>query len=146
MKLLGNEVSIMESDDKSIILTSHRIRQVNKQWGKMQIKSIMLEHVSSCEYDRKSNPIFLIIGLVIIVFGVALGAGGHQGELGLLGVAIGLVLLIFYWITIRKGLLVSSSSAKIVMNTNGMKDENIKTFIDKLEEAKNNNRLSSIRN
>jgi hypothetical protein len=137
MKLIDNETKILESDDKSIILTSHRIRQESKQWGKMQIKSIMLEHVSSCEYDRKSNPIYLIIGLIAMIFGAGLAFGGNQGEIGLIGVAIGFVLLIFYWITIRKGLLVSSSSAKIVMNTNGMKDENIKTFIDKLEEAKN---------
>lgn len=138
MKLIINEVKILESDDKSVVLTSHRIRQENKQWGKMQIKSLMLEHITSCEYDRKSNPIFLIIGLIAFVFGAGLsfGGGNQQSEMGIISAVIGFVLLIFYWITIRKGLIVSSPSAKIIMNTNGMKDESIKSFIDKLEEAK----------
>jgi hypothetical protein len=140
MKLINNEVNILESDDKTVVLTSHRIRQENKQWGKMQIKSVMLEHVTSCEYDRKSNPIFLIIGLVVLVFAAGLSFGGNsgQGDIGIISAGVGIVLLIFYFITIRKGLIVSSPSAKIVMNTNGMKDESIRTFIDKLEEAKAN--------
>jgi hypothetical protein len=137
MKLINNEIKILESDDKSVTLTSHRIRQENKQWGKMQIKSIMLDHVTSCEYDRKSNPILLIIGLVLLVYGAGLTFGGNhgQGEIGLLAIGIGLVLIIFYWITTKKGLIVSSPSLKIIMNTNGMKDDIIKQFIDKLEEA-----------
>lgn len=137
MKLIDNETKLLESDDKSVTLTSHRIRQENKQWGKMQIKSIMLEHVTSCEYDRKSNPMLLIIGLVFLVFGAGLAFGGNygQGEIGLIAIGTGLILVVFYWITIRKGLIVSSPSSKIIMNTNGMKDDNIKLFIDKLEEA-----------
>lgn len=138
MKLINNEVNILVSDDRSIVLTSHRIRQENKQWGKMQIKSIMLQDVTSCEYDKKSFPVFLLVGIMILAFGVYMMYGSHNDEMGLLAGGIGLVMIIFYWITIRKGLIVSSPSAKIIMNTNGMQDENIKTFIDKLEEAKTN--------
>lgn len=138
MKLIDNEVRILVSDDKTIVLTSKRIRQENKQWGKLQIKSIMLEHVTSCEYDRKSNPIFLVVGFVFIAFAAASSfSGGHDWEeIALLAGCMGLLFIIFFWMTIRKALIVSSPTTKILMNTNGMEDESIKTFIDKLEEAK----------
>lgn len=71
MKLIDNEVNILVSDDKTIVLSSKRIRQENKQWGKLQIKSITLEHVTSCEYDRKSNPICLVVEFVLLAFAAA---------------------------------------------------------------------------
>jgi hypothetical protein len=138
-----NETILMRSDDHSVTLTSHKIRQESKEWGKLQIKSIMLEHVSSCEYNRKSNPIYLILGLLILGFGIfsATIANHLQREFPLIVMAIGAIILIIYIVTIYKRLMVSSSSTKILINTNGMDDDSIKAFINKLEEAKNNRLL-----
>jgi len=138
MKYMQNELPLLESDDKSIVLTTHRIRQQDKQWGKLHMKSIMLQHVSSCEYKRESNPLYLILGLIAVVFGFIIGSrGGHDsGTITVLSFAFGIGFLAMYRLTAKKGLLVSSSSTKILMNTSHMKDESIVAFVNKLEEAK----------
>jgi hypothetical protein len=139
MKMLENETKLMEGDNKQIILTSHRIRQEYRIFGKLRLKSIMLEHITSCEYDKKSNPLLLIIGILAIGFGIAvLNSIGHNEELiGIISIIAGTILIIAYLTTIKKLLYISSPSAKILINTDGMKDENIIAFIDRIEEAKN---------
>lgn len=143
MNLMIDEKILMDGDNKQITLTTHRIRQENKKWGKLDLISIMLEQVTSCQYSKKSKPIFLIIGFLL--FGLAFIIGSQEGEDGPViasGIAlIGLVLIIIYFFTIERGLFISSATAKIKLNTKGMKDENIKLFIDKLEVAKNNRLL-----
>lgn len=139
MNLMTDEKNLMDGDYKQITLTTHRIRQENKSWGKVNIVSIMLEHVTSCEYSKKSRPIFLIISLLLIGFALFMGGqGGSDPQAIALGVLLaGVILLVIFFYTIKRGLFISSASAKIILNTNGMKDENIKSFIDKLEVAKN---------
>ncbi len=135
---MQNELPLLESDDKSIVLTTHRIRQQDKQWGKLHIKSIMLQHVSSCEYKSESNPLYLILGLIALVFGFIVGSRGNHDSAMIMVLAIIFCIgfLVIYRVTTKKGLLVSSSSSRILMNTNGMKDERIIAFVNKLEEAK----------
>ena len=146
MKLITDEKILMEGDYKQIILTTHRIRQENTGWGKVDLVSIMLEHVSSCKYSKKSKPIFLIIGILLAVFGFAIGnSGGNAQQIGAGIFLFGVVLIIIFFFTIKRGLFISSSSAKVIVNTKGMKTENIKAFIDKLEIAKND-RLAMIQN
>lgn len=143
MNLMIDEKILMDGDNKQITLTTHRVRQENKKWGKLDLISIMLEQVTSCQYSKKSKPIFLIIGFLL--FGLAFIIGSQEGEDGPViasGIALfGLVLIIIYFFTIERGLFISSATAKIKLNTKGMKDENIKLFIDKLEVAKNNRLL-----
>ena len=50
----------------------------------MQIKSMMLEHVISCEYDRKSFPVFLLLGGVLLISGAYMAFGANNAEVGLL--------------------------------------------------------------
>lgn len=143
MDLMTEEKIIMEGDYNQITLSTHRIRQEYKTWFETELVSIMLEKVTSCEYSKKSRPIFLIIGLLLWVFsfiyGGIEGSGAQEISLGLL--FCGLVLIIIYFMTINRGLFISSATAKIKINTKGMKDENIKAFIDKLEIAKNDRLL-----
>jgi len=146
MKTITNENSILESNDKEITLTSHRIRQEKKRFGKLEITSIMLEEVCSCEYNRKSKPLFLILGILLVALGFGFTAiyinRFDSAAIGMLSIVIGAVCIFIYWFTIKKALIISSSAAKIYMNTKGMKEDNIKGFIDKLEAAKSE-RLSS---
>jgi hypothetical protein len=144
MKMISNETVLMETTDKEIVLTSHRIRQENKQWGKLQIRSIMLENVTSCEYNRKSNPLLLIGGVVAIFFAFFMESSGglNQRSMGVVILGIGLALILIYWFTTKQKLMISSSSITIMINTNGLKEDNIKAFINKLETAKNDRYLT----
>jgi hypothetical protein len=135
MNLLPEEKILMEGDNKQITLTTHRIRQENKSWGKIDLTSIMLEHVTSCEYIKKSQPLFLILGILLAALGLLFG--NEKEELGIGLLFFSFMLFIIYFFTIKRGLFISSASAKVILNTKGMKDDNIKSFIDKLEAAKN---------
>lgn len=140
MNLLPSEQILMEGDYKQITLTTHRIRQENKTWSHVDLISIMLEEVTSCEYIKRSNPIILIVGILFGVLGAFAASQGHGDAAQTVGGGAflsGLVLIIVYFLTIRRGLNISSPTAKIKMNTKGMKSENIKAFIDRLEAAKN---------
>jgi hypothetical protein len=143
MNLMTDEKVLMDGDYKQITLTTHRIRQENKSWGQVDLVSIMLEEVTSCEYSKKSRPIFLIIGLLFVGFAIFIGGQDGSDAQNIAGIAllVGLLLIVFYFFTIKRGLLISSATAKIRLNTKGMKDENIKSFIDKLEVAKNDRLL-----
>ena len=136
MILMTDEKIIMEGDYKQIILTTHRIRQENKVWGNINITSIMLEQVNSCEYKKKSKPIYLIVGILFLISGYMYRENGAPDIASGFGL-FGLLLFLIYPFTRKRGLFISSASAKIVVNTKGFKDENIKSFIDKLEIAKN---------
>ncbi len=138
-----DEKILMDGDYKQITLTTHRIRQEKKTWGQVDLVSIMLEQVTSCEYSKKSRPLFLIVGLLTVglAFYTLSQGGGDTKEIAGGLVLFGLVFIIIYFFTFKHGLFISSASAKIKLNTKGMKDENIKSFIDKLEVAKNNRLL-----
>jgi len=141
MNLFKDETILMEGDYKQLTLTTHRIRQENRVWGSVCLVSIMLENVTSCEYVKKSKPMYLIVGILIL--GFALYIGGNGGGRETQNIAAGILLLGagFIWIyfyTLKRGLFISSASAKIILDTKGMKYENIKLFIEKLEAAKNN--------
>lgn len=139
MELLKNEEVLMDGDNKQIVLTTHRIRQENKSFGQINIVSIMLEDVTSCEYVKTSKPIFLLIGILFNCFAFFIGFDKGEEFFKVSGgiFLLGILFVYFYFINNKRGLFISSPSSKIKINTRGMKDENIKSFIDKLEIAKN---------
>lgn len=136
---MENESTLMESLDKQVVLTSHRIRQECKLWGEFHLKSIMLEDITSCEYTRTSSPTILVLSIVLASFGFISACFGDYEmiRLGALIFLMGLVFIILYLLTNRKRLIISSPTCKITMKTKRMKDESIKEFIEKLEKAKN---------
>jgi hypothetical protein len=142
--LMTGETILMEGDNKQITLTTHRIRQENETWGQLNLVSIMLEHVTSCEYSKKSRPIFLITGLLLSGFALYIESQNEGVARSISGsiLLFGIVLIIAYFFTIKRGLFISSATAKIKLDTKGMKDENIKSLIDKLEVAKNDRFLT----
>jgi len=68
MILLKNEEIIWESKNKRYLLTTHRIRKINKTiWGS-SIKSILLNNLQSCELKTKRDPYFLKQAVIIFLF------------------------------------------------------------------------------
>lgn len=59
MKLLENEQILWESKNKQLLLTTHRLREMNKSIFGNKIKSIMLEEISSCEFRTTRQSRFL---------------------------------------------------------------------------------------
>jgi hypothetical protein len=139
MNLMTDEKVLMNGDYKQVNLTTHRIRQEIKSWGQVGLTSIMLEEVTSCEFSKKSRPLFLIIGLLLVGITLYSGSpvGGDVQSIQSVFLLVGIILIVSYFSTIKRGLFISSPTAKIIINTDGMKYENVKLFIEKLEEAKN---------
>jgi len=131
MKLLTNEVELLESNTREVVLTSHRIRQDSSDGGIKHLKSIMLESVTSCEFKKSSNPLWIIGGTILIVMGLMVHDPNSDVVMG-----VGILLAIIYVLTMRKTVIISSSSCKISFGAKGMSDENIRSFIDRVEEAK----------
>ncbi len=64
MKFFADENIVWQSKDKSILLTTHRLREMNKSWMGSSIKSITLEELDSCELRTDKEPSYLRKALI----------------------------------------------------------------------------------
>jgi hypothetical protein len=135
--LFEGEEIITQSDDKTVTLTTHRLRYNSSSYDKAHIISIMLEKISSIEIHYKSWILFLLAGIIIIAGGLLAGAN-NQGEAMSAGIFVGLILVVIYYFTRRHVVTIASDGgANINFQTKGMKRETIIDFINKIEKAKN---------
>jgi 1,4-dihydroxy-2-naphthoate octaprenyltransferase len=138
MNLMPNESVLLESEAKSLILTTHRVRYHVETFGNVAIRSIMLEELASCALVRSSNIIFLVLAGICFVLGLLVAAGGRRMEGALvIGVILGVVFVITYLASRRQALVLASAGTTIMVNTQGMKLEVAKQFIERTEAAKN---------
>lgn len=150
LNLLENEVILKDYD--RIILTSHRIQSLFGSKRNFNLTSIMLEHITSCEYKRKTSPIFLTLGIISFLSGFYFFfISSSKSELGVILFVIGILLIIAYFTATSNSLVISSPTAKIGIRLE--KQEDVIDFINTLESAKNkrlflshNNKKQSIEN
>lgn len=131
MKLFPDENIIQESDNGSIVLTTHRLFQEEKGLGKHNTKSIMLEHITSCESHKKTQYKFFLISL--IGFFMVLTEVDGMIEMGVFLVIVGLAL---FFLTKKTIIIIASPTSKILIYVKSMKRRNVEDFIDELEKAK----------
>jgi len=142
MKTFDDEKIITQSDDGTVTLTSHRINQEVKSFSKSTSKSIMLEHITSCETIHKQSWL-LIIMAVIGILGAGYGVADNNEDLTIPAAVIGLVCLIAFWLTRRAFIKVASPSTVMHINVKGMPRERITEFVDQIEHTKHS-RLSTM--
>jgi hypothetical protein len=135
MNLLPDEKVILESDTKEVILTSYRIWQKVNTFSSTEVKSIMLENISSYQAYRQSNIIVMIVGLFIGLVSMAgLIMGGATERL------LSLIFIVFvasYYMWSKKHKIeISSPSTNIVMDVDNMAQKARAQFLDKLENAR----------
>lgn len=139
MKLMSEEKLTLESDNKNLILTTHRIRFTQKLgWGKMKVTSIMLESLDACMFRHIGKNFLLITAVLSFIIGLALEISEKQGEeLFIIGLLTSIILFAVYFFT-RKG-VITLYAGSITMNiqVKGMSVEKIIDFIDEIEKAKN---------
>jgi len=138
MNLMPSESVLLESEGKSLILTTHRVRYQVETFGNAAIRSIMLEELASCALVRSSNMIFLVLAGICFVLGLLVAAGGRGMEGALvIGVILAVVFVITYLASRRQVLALASAGTTIMVNTQGMKLDLAKQFIERTEAAKN---------
>ena len=119
MNAFENEKLIIESDNKQIRLTSHRLRYYETPKNNSDFTSIMLDKISSIELTYyKSSIWLLIIGIVTIP------------------ILVGLILIYMFFTSKRHVISVTPDGGKpIIFATKGMKRNFLDDFIDKVEQT-----------
>jgi len=138
MNLLQNEELLMNSDDKSVLLTNKRVVMDSKIWGKSNKIFIFLEDISSVEVHYKSYPLLLILSVVSMIVIVFL-----REIPPIAGIGLALLFAVGWLITRKHTIQINSNGgASIDIYIKGMSDETIGKFIHKLQQAKSD-RLSN---
>jgi hypothetical protein len=119
MKAFENEKLLIESDNRQIRLTTHRLRYYETARGNSDFTSIMLDKISSIElFYYKSSIWLLIIGIATIP------------------VVVGLILIYMFFTSKKHVISVTPDGGKPIMfETKGMKRDFLEEFIDKVEET-----------
>gem|GEM_PF-802855 len=141
-KILG-EKTILTADTGEFTLTSHKVRFRAERGGRAQVTSIMLEHVTSCDVHRSSNPVFLAIASLVFVFGLWASGQSSEPHGFFICLAIGLVFVAIYFLTRRQYLVIASPSSKIYVRAHTMPLSKLIDAIDDIEAAKNARYLSA---
>jgi hypothetical protein len=138
MNSMPNEIVLFESESKRLILTTHRVRYQFESLGNAEIRSIMLEELASCTLLRSNNIIFLVLAGVCFILGGLVAAVGRDTEVALIiGILLSIVFVVIYFATRQQILALASSGTTIKVNTESMKLETAKQFIEQAEAAKN---------
>lgn len=138
MELLSDEKVLLTSDTKELTLTTHRIRFRSTSYGTGNLISFMLSELDSCSVVYKSNPILLVLGVILFLLGLIANNQYYLSDIiGFIFVAA--VILIIAYIGTRKAVLrISSKNSQININLKSMSLENASKFIDAVEQAKYN--------
>ncbi len=131
MKLFLEEETLLESDTKEIILTTHRIRQDRSYGG---LKTIMLEQVSSIEIGYQRKFWLAIVGIVLILASIGLILE-NEGAPGLLALVIGIGCIAYSYYSRKNIVSIGTSSTKLVFQTKGMSKDKVKEFAETIEAA-----------
>jgi hypothetical protein len=137
MTTLPDERILLESDSKTLVLTTHRVRFKSTGSGKDHLISIMLEEVASCQASVTSRPMYLILAGAFLLVG--LGVGSQQRDGGAFGVVVLAVSALFgvLYFTTRGGVLaINSAKGSIRVPIRGKSLKAAEEFVDALERAK----------
>lgn len=141
-QLFENEQIITQSSGGVVTLTTHRIRYATSGWGHAHITSIMLESISSVQSHFKSIPLFIVLSVAALAVGLFAEMNNESGGF-IAGLAVGAVLILLYFASRKHVVTVSSKGgAAISFLAKGMDQYEITRFIDQVEEAKHNRRVS----
>jgi|ERR1019366_5861045 hypothetical protein len=132
---LSGEKSLLTSDNGVLTLSNYRVKYDAQAKGSSKFMTITLDAVASCGLVTQSKPILLVIAAIC-----AIGAVVQHDRGALFGLLfLALCFVVAYFLT-RSGVITISSNGgeRIDVPTKGMKQENIRSFVEALVEAKLN--------
>ena len=158
MIYLNNEETLWESKNKQLLLTTHRLREVDKSFFGSTIKSIMLEELTFCElrtthesrFLRLAVKYFLLLnGAVILlnhflfnaVIGKLLFGDAHigpeiAGPIFYLSIAFVLTYFTLFAFSLKKTFYFYATDMTIEFQLRWLDFDKRESFISKVEAAK----------
>jgi hypothetical protein len=131
MNMLPGESIVLESEAKTLRLTTRRIRYHATEWGKADVVSIMPDEVASCGLIQTSYPLLLVLAAVC---GMAIVGGPADARTFML--IVGAVVVGAYLATRRHVLAIGSAGHTLKISIQGMTTEQVMMFIEETEGAK----------
>jgi hypothetical protein len=135
LDLFSDEEIVTTSSDNTVTLTTHRICKEEKDWGRSYNQSIMLEHITSCENSYSSQVWLLILGGICFVGGLFAASNNNTPAFGT-ATFFALVFGGLFWLTRRNFITIASPSTKMQIKVTGMKQEQVLSFINRVEQTK----------
>lgn len=139
MKLLTNEQEITSSNENKIVLTNYRVT-LNERYGGVDTTIIIfLENISSLEMHKKTNPLFLLLGILGLIIGIFLSFNGEFRGAPIVAFSLiaGLVFLGLYWFSRRHLVSIKSNGGTALeFEIAKMSQVDVEEFLFKVQEAK----------
>ena len=123
---------MLESDTGEFVLTTHKVRLEAREFGQASVKSIALEELTGSEIKYVSRPWLLILAAAAPAGGLFIG----EGTALFLGIGVGAIAGIAYFVLRHQAIFLSSPSTEINLSVKGMGLEEAVAMIDKVEAAK----------
>ena len=136
MSLIPKEKILLESNEGWFQLTSHKVRLNSIYNGSGNVVSIMLEHITSCEVAKRSNPIWLVLATLTFLAGGFITAKIEKESPAIIGIVTSVIFIVIYFATRSQFLSVLSPSSQINLDTKDLALEKILEVIDEIEAAK----------
>lgn len=135
MTTIPDEKVLLQSG--GLTLTTHRVRSEAERGGKMQITSIMLEELCSCETRFTSHPFLLILAGLLAVAGLLSSNLTRDGSVSLTALILAGILVAIYFATRKEVISLASAAARINLQRRQSGQQEAKQLIDQIEAAKN---------
>jgi len=147
MTLLSGEQICFE--DGRLVVTNYRVRLRPEDRGEnREIKSAMLEHVTSLSIRSSSYPVLIVVAVLMIGVGlISLGLANRFSGLGgaaFISISLGAVLLLLFFLTEHKLLWIASPTLSIEHKITKAKLKDAETVLDHIENAINNRYLMKL--
>jgi hypothetical protein len=132
---LEGERVVLEANNKTLTVTTHRVRYAGRVGGSARVVSIMLEEVSSCELTHTTYPALLVLAGLAFVAGLAMNSARDSTPV-VVGLLVAAIFVAAYLGTRKQILRVASPSGHIDALLVGMTLEKATEVIDTVEWAK----------
>ena len=140
MKLLTNEVEVLKTNDKNVVLTNQRVyMKANKAPGFSKTVTIFLEDISSIETSYKSNYPLQIIAGFCLLSSLYFGFISHEYGSNSTNISIGATVIFYalYWFSRQHIISISSDGGgALSFMIRGMKESEVEDFIYNVQESK----------
>lgn len=132
---MEGERTILQADNGTLTITTHRVRYLAKRTGNAKFISMMLDAVTSCEVTHRSYPALLVLAAVVFLAGIMMNTPRDQSP-SAYGLLLAIIIVFAYLGTRRQVVRISSPSAHIDVLLSGMKFEQALGAVEAVETAK----------